>query len=72
MGVIKSPKVHAFVVHESSNKSNLKANYKGKGKEDLEQRKEGNSKAFDDSSSSKCGKGKKESQGEVTEITKTI
>jgi hypothetical protein len=57
MGAIKSSKVHALVVHES-NKSNPKSKQKGKGKKDPEQRKEINFKPFDESSSSKGGKGK--------------
>jgi hypothetical protein len=58
MGEIKSSKVHALIVHES-NKSNLKAKEKVKGKKDLEKRKDSNFKSFYDSSISKGGKGKK-------------
>jgi hypothetical protein len=32
MGVIKSPKAHALVVHERNNTSNPKSKQKGKGK----------------------------------------
>jgi hypothetical protein len=59
MGTIKGSNVHALVVHESNNTFNLKSKQKGKGKAHSEQKKEGNSKPFDDSSSSKGGKGKK-------------
>jgi len=59
MGTIKGSNAHALVVHESSNTPNLKTKKKGKGKAHAEPKKEGHSKPFDDSSSSKGGKGKK-------------
>jgi len=57
MGEIKSYKAHALVVHER-NKSSPKFKQKGKGKMHPKQRKEENSKPFDESSYYKGGKGK--------------
>jgi len=59
MGIIKGPNVHALSFHERNNTSNSNSKKKGKGKAHTEPKKEGYSKPFVDSSSSKGGKGKK-------------
>jgi len=56
MGIIKGSNAHALVVHERSNAWNLKTKKQGKGKVSAKPKKEGCSKPFDDSSSSKGGK----------------
>jgi hypothetical protein len=60
IGIRKGPNSHALVVHERNITSNSKSKKKGNGKVHAEPKKEGHSKPFDDSSSSKGVKGKKE------------
>jgi hypothetical protein len=59
MGIIKGPNAHALAMHESNNTSHSKSKQKGRGKMYAEPKKEGYSKPFDDSLSSKGGKEKK-------------
>lgn len=59
MGIIKGPNAHALSLHESNNTCNPKTKKTCKGKTHVEPKKEGNSKPYDDSSSSKGGKGNK-------------
>jgi hypothetical protein len=62
MGIIKGPKAHALVVHDGKNSQNPKSKRKGKEKVHVDPKKEGYSKPFNDSSSSK---GEKNKQGKV-------
>ena len=57
--IIKEPNAHELDVHEINNACNQNAKQKSKGKAHAKPNKEGHSKPFDDSSSSKGGKGKK-------------
>jgi len=59
MGVIKNSKAHALVAHDDNNFQHQKSKKKEKEKTHEEQKKEGHSKPFNDSSRSKSGKGKK-------------
>jgi hypothetical protein len=59
MGVIKNSKDHALATHDGSSSQHQKFKKKGKEKVHAEQKKEGYSKPFNDSSGSNSGKGKK-------------